>query len=100
MKTPWMLKRPLGVAALIVLFAAAVTAIGQTLLSEPTQIGLNQSIPTRGMTMESVEASYGSPTSRRAPVGDPPITRWEYQQFIVYFEYKRVIHSVAKRPAS
>ena len=95
-----MLNKPLGVIALVMLFAVAVTAIGQTLLAEPPQSGLTQSIPTRGMTMEFVEANYGSPMGRRAPVGDPPITRWEYQQFVVYFEYKRVIHSVAKRPVS
>ena len=95
-----MLKTPLAVLVLTMLFAAAVTAIGQTLLADPPQQGMSQTIPTRGMTMEFVEANFGSPTSRRAPVGDPPITRWEYQQFIVYFEYKRVIHSVAKRPAT
>ncbi len=53
--------------------------------------------PTRGMTMRQVESSFGSPLRRRAPVGDPPITRWEYDGFIVYFEHKHVIHSVAKR---
>ena len=30
-------------------------------------------------------------------VGDPPITTWEYTDFLVYFEYDRVIHSVSKR---
>jgi hypothetical protein len=27
-------------------------------------------------------------------VGDPPITRWVYDRFTVYFENDRVIHSV------
>ena len=53
--------------------------------------------PTRGMTQQRVEAEFGSPRSVRAPVGDPPISRWEYQDFVVYFEYDRVIHSVVKR---
>ena len=57
-----------------------------------------EQMPVRGMSMEQVESSYGAPLARRAPVGDPPITRWEYQSFIVFFEYKRVIHSVQKRP--
>ena len=53
--------------------------------------------PTRGMSMNQVESSFGSPVARRAAVGDPPITRWEYGEFIVYFEYKHVIHAVPKR---
>ena len=52
--------------------------------------------PTRGMTQEAVEASYGAPADARAPVGDPPITRWEYANFVVFFEYDRVIHAVSK----
>lgn len=53
--------------------------------------------PTRGMTQARVESKYGSPVSVRAPVGDPPITRWEYKDFVVFFEYDRVIHAVVKR---
>ncbi len=53
--------------------------------------------PTRGMSQTSVRSKYGSPEGVKAPVGDPPITRWEYRDFIVYFEYDRVIHSVVKR---
>ena len=53
--------------------------------------------PTRGMTMQEVEARFGQPAQRRAAVGSPPITRWEYADFIVYFEYRHVIHAVHKR---
>ena len=53
--------------------------------------------PSRGMTQAKVESTYGSPVDIKAPVGDPPITRWEYQDFIVYFEFDKVIHAVAKR---
>ncbi len=53
--------------------------------------------PSRGMTQAKVESTYGSPVNIKAPVGDPPITRWEYQDFVVYFEYDKVIHAVAKR---
>lgn len=52
--------------------------------------------PTRGMTQASVEASYGTPQSTRAAVGDPPITRWEYAGFVVFFEHDKVIHAVSK----
>lgn len=53
--------------------------------------------PTRGMSQERVTRDYGEPESRRGAVGDPPISRWEYADFIVYFEYDKVIHSVSKR---
>ena len=53
--------------------------------------------PSRGMTQAKVEATFGQPGSRVAAVGDPPISRWEYADFIVFFEYDRVIHAVSKR---
>ena len=56
--------------------------------------------PTRGMTAASVESKFGVPQAKVAPVGDPPISRWEYQDFVVFFEYDRVIHAVVKRRKS
>jgi hypothetical protein len=51
--------------------------------------------PTRGMSMERVEAKFGAPAKRVPAVGEPPITRWEYPGFVVYFEHHLVLHSVA-----
>lgn len=53
--------------------------------------------PTRGMTQARVEATWGAPQKTDAAVGDPPISRWHYDRFVVYFEYDRVIHAVLKR---
>ena len=53
--------------------------------------------PTRGMSQERVQANFGAPLSTREPIGDPPITRWEYADFVVFFEYDKVIHAVTKR---
>lgn len=50
--------------------------------------------PARGMSMEKVEANFGSPASRVPAVGSPPISRWEYPGFVVFFEYNHVIHAV------
>lgn len=50
--------------------------------------------PNRGMSMETVESRWGSPRTKRGAIGDPPITRWEYPSFVVYFEYSNVIHAV------
>ena len=52
--------------------------------------------PARGMTMDKVAAKWGAPVAKDAAVGKPPITRWEYGDFVVFFEYDHVIHAVAK----
>ena len=50
--------------------------------------------PTRGMTMDQVSSKFGAPVSKVPAVGSPPISRWEYPGFVVYFEAEHVIHSV------
>lgn len=60
-------------------------------------------MPKRGMTMDQVRHKYGTPIKVLATRGgsskyQPPIHRWEYSQYIVYFEYKHVIHSVIRTP--
>jgi outer membrane protein assembly factor BamE (lipoprotein component of BamABCDE complex) len=50
--------------------------------------------PKRGSTMSEVEKRFGEPTTRHATVGEPPITRWDYSGFSVFFERDRVIHAV------
>ena len=52
--------------------------------------------PSRGMSMTGVEARFGTPINRIAAIGEPPISRWEYAGFTVYFEHQFVIHSVRK----
>jgi len=46
------------------------------------------------MKMDRVLAEFGEPNSRKGPVGDPPITVWDYGNFKVYFEYDTVLHTV------
>lgn len=56
--------------------------------------------PSRGMSMRKVERLFGEPKEKMLPTGNPPITRWVYEQFTVYFEGKYVIHAVKNRPLS
>ena len=56
----------------------------------------NLKVPTTG-AQARVESTFGAPAAVKAPVGDPPITRWEYANFVVFFEYDKVIHAVRKR---
>lgn len=53
--------------------------------------------PGNNMTMSEVRASQGDPDAILEGVGDPPITRWQYPEYVVYFERDRVITSVAGR---
>jgi len=69
----------------------------QNLDMQGTAPGADDSRPARGMTQASVESKYGVPVSKNAAVGEPPISSWEYQTMVVYFEYDRVIHAVKKR---
>ena len=51
------------------------------------------SLPEQGSTMARVEQDFGSPLKKSGPVGSPPISRWEYDTFVVVFERSRVVHS-------
>jgi hypothetical protein len=53
--------------------------------------------PARGALMKTVEKQFGAPVSRHPTVGKPPITRWDYPNFSVFFEGDRVIDSVVSR---
>ena len=53
-------------------------------------------LPTTGEIQQSIREQYGEPDSISGPTGKPPISRWNYRQFSVYFESDRVIHSVLK----
>jgi hypothetical protein len=58
--------------------------------------------PKPGQSMTAVESTHGTPSERHAAVGGdavahPPITRWDYPSFSVYFEHDRVIHAVARK---
>ena len=75
----------------------AGTAAADELDMQGTDGAKNTVGPASGVSQESVEAAYGSPIAKKAAVGDPPISSWEYEGFVVFFEYDRVIHSVNKR---
>lgn len=89
------MKRILTLIALCV----AAGANADTLLLEGISIDSTTASerPSRGMSMAGVEARYGTPSSRVSAVGEPPISRWEYPGFIVYFEYDHVVHAAVRR---
>ena len=85
------------VSAIALLAAFGAMANAETVNMDGVTAGSNDGRPSRGMTQASVESKYGSPVSVDAPVGEPPISRWEYADFLVFFEYDKVIHAVVKR---
>jgi len=54
--------------------------------------------PERGARMQAVQSAYGEPSEKREAVGNPPISRWDYPGFVVFFENDRVIHAVRVSP--
>ena len=55
------------------------------------------SSPVHGISMDAVLQRFGEPQNRIPAVGEPPITRWVYPDFTVYYEHHLVIHSVVHR---
>ena len=84
--------------------AAPAFARGDNLLIHRVQQEKGMNLPSRGMSMAQVEKKYGAPQRKLSPRGGdakkhPVINRWEYANFIVYFEHEHVIHSVLNTPA-
>jgi outer membrane protein assembly factor BamE (lipoprotein component of BamABCDE complex) len=90
------------IAALALLVLASTTTVADTLLIDGIEMDSQTAAarPKPGMSMTSVESTFGSPAERHGAVGQPPITRWDYSGFSVYFEHDRVIHAVARREAN
>jgi len=72
-----------------VAFAETVVVNDQVTVKQSSVDG-----PKRGITMSQVEARFGAPVTKHATVGEPPITRWDYTSFSVFFERDRVIDTV------
>ena len=90
-----MLRKAISVVTLTSAPAINVAA-ADTLIVDGIDAGAASGTPSRGLSQASVAATWGEPQSRSGPVGDPPISNWDYGTFVVYFEYSRVIHAVQK----
>jgi hypothetical protein len=90
--------RTVMVSAALATSLAGVAQVGRAdIIAGVNGISVEQSdvaTPSRGMTMGQVASKFGTPTTKVPAVGNPPISRWEYPGFVVYFERDHVIHSV------
>jgi hypothetical protein len=94
--TSTMLRKAISLIALVYVLAIG-QALADTLVVDGIDAGQSTGHPARGATKASVQSEWGEPRGRQGPIGEPPISRWEYEQFIVFFERDRVLHTVAKR---
>jgi flavin-dependent dehydrogenase len=74
-------------------------ASADVLLIEEVRERMQRDLPANGMSKQAVRERFGEPSERHAPVGEPPITRWVYDDYSVYFEHDLVIESVLHRGA-
>jgi hypothetical protein len=82
---------------------ASVTSNADVLLidiikKEPANSPSGLVRPTNGQSMEQVKSQHDEPSKAYPTIGEPPITRWNYEKFAVYFEHNLVIHSVVNKP--
>lgn len=88
--------------AILILFTLCIPVAG--LQAESLEVPATKketfsiTLPGRGMTMESVREQFGEPQEEFNQVGNPPIARWVYKGFTVYFESNYVIHAVFHKP--
>ena len=83
----------------LVLGAMALTipngqAAADVLLIEEVRQAERMTLPANGMNKDGVRSAFGAPQQTHSPVGDPPITRWDYDGWSVYFEYDLVLFTV------
>jgi hypothetical protein len=91
------MKAAFALAALL-----ATPAFAETLVVGD-QVALRESsvqTPARGSSMSTVESRFGAPREKHGAVGEPPISRWDYEGFSVYFEKNLVIHAVVTGAAA
>lgn len=83
--------------------ATALPASADVLLVDTLQAASSTPTPARGVNMSQVRSQFGSPVTEHptvsvsGPASQPPITRWDYSGFSVFFERDRVVHSVVHR---
>ena len=92
----------LSIAVGLLLSLNAPIANADNLLIERVRSEQRVTLPKRGTSMSNVEAQFGAPQQKVASVGGgsrrtPPITRWVYSGFSVYFENTHVVDAVLNK---
>jgi len=89
------------------IFAVFVLGLGSAATADELSLPLHNersatvpaALPQKGQTMQAVMRQFGAPQLKHAAVGGdtprhPPITRWDYAGFSVFFEHAHVVDAV------
>jgi hypothetical protein len=83
------------------LFTASLSGARADVLALPAAAAAvpDTQLPAKGSSMAAVVRDYGEPRLRHAPAGGdspkhPPITRWDYEGYSVFFENQHVVDAV------
>ncbi|MBV8062223.1 MAG: hypothetical protein JOY51_01435 [Nevskia sp.] len=80
-------------------FVAGADDIVMPADSQAPAAAMPASVPAKGQTMGQVVKRFGEPQLKHKPAGGdapkhPPITRWDYAGFSVFFEHQHVVDTV------
>ncbi|EWC41558.1 phosphodiesterase [Pseudomonas stutzeri] len=84
-----------NLASVLLLMTFSSPLFAEDILTPVGRQGLAEmAMPAPGDSRSRVLDRFGLADEERPAVGQPPITRWDYREFSVYFESGRVIDSV------
>lgn len=94
------MKKSVGIRIVLLMFTGFAVQLSAQTLSIPVGQQAPElqgiEVPHRGMTEDAVEARFGTPSIKSSPVGEPPISYWTFDNYHVYFESGRVLHTVLR----
>ncbi len=82
------------IVAVLALALTIQIAGADVLLIEEVQQSERMDLPVNGQIKTDIETDFGTPAQKHPAIGAPPISRWEYANYSVYFEYDLVLFSV------
>jgi hypothetical protein len=104
---------PFSIRPKTLLFLACILATASVQANEPVEMVTTHesvmipliekvmlssaTLPIRGDSQTRVKKEFGPPFQVHPPKGTPPISRWDFETFSVYFESGVVIHTVLRR---
>ena len=90
-----------GLLAMLIAVSSANVQADVLLLDSINAVPENNAVglqrPYRGSSMNIVKGQFGEPEDVKPAVGEPPITRWVYPAYTVYFEHELVLDVVVHR---
>ncbi len=94
------MRKIIAAFGLLLSVSALPTAHAEALAVSENPSETTVTLPAKGEPQSTVLGRYGEPTKRHAAVGggspaQPPITRWDYAGFSVFFENSHVVDTVA-----